>query len=178
MQRCHRASGTYSAALSSAAAGIGNDQPYALEAAVDKVPQKREPAEFVFLGALADAQNLPKALRIDRARHQQCDIADFAGPSAPHRCHRDRDTAVVGDDDVLVGFGILLLRIKKPRQTSRRGLRFHALIRRSGQEVLVHTDADRPHVRVRLDVGRRAQRERRTRRDDARRFSEALSMWS
>ena len=58
-------------ALHEAAAGIGNDQPDALEAAIDQVPQKRRPARFIFLGAFADAQNLPKTLRIDGAGHQQ-----------------------------------------------------------------------------------------------------------
>ena len=58
-------------ALYQAAAGIGNDQPYALEATIDQVPQKRRLARFVFLGALADAQNLPKTLGIDGAGHQE-----------------------------------------------------------------------------------------------------------
>src|SRR5579863_9015445 len=48
------------------------------------MPQKRRPARLVLLGAFADAQNLPKTLRIDGACHQQADIADFAGPTALH----------------------------------------------------------------------------------------------
>src|SRR5580704_7212515 len=51
-------------ALRQAAAGIGNDQLHALEAAIDELSQKRRPARLVLLGALADAENLPKALRI------------------------------------------------------------------------------------------------------------------
>ena len=51
-------------ALHQAAAGIGNDQLHALEAAIDQVTQKRRPAGLVLLGALADAQNLPKTLRV------------------------------------------------------------------------------------------------------------------
>src|SRR6202035_3839304 len=39
---------------------------------------------LVLLGALADAQNLPKTLRIDGAGHQQRDIADFASPGPLH----------------------------------------------------------------------------------------------
>jgi hypothetical protein len=71
-------------ALRQAAAGIGNDQLHPLEAAIDQVSQKRRPARFVLLGALADAENLPKALRIDGAGHQQRDIAHFASPTALH----------------------------------------------------------------------------------------------
>ena len=65
-------------------AGIGNDQLNALEAAIDQVPQKRRPAGLVFLGALTDAQNLPKSLRIDSAGHQEGDIPHFARPAALH----------------------------------------------------------------------------------------------
>ena len=57
-------------ALHQATAGIRNDQPHALEAAIDQVSQKRRPTGLVLLGALADAQNLPKSLGIDRAGHQ------------------------------------------------------------------------------------------------------------
>ena len=60
-----------SGALHKAAAGIGNDQLDALEAAIDQVPQKRRPAGFVLLGAFADAQNLSKSFRINGAGHQQ-----------------------------------------------------------------------------------------------------------
>ena len=85
MQRCQSRLGqVFRGALHQAAAGIGNDQPYALKATVDEVVQKCRPAGFVFLGALADAQNLPKTLTIDGAGHQQRDIADFAGPGALH----------------------------------------------------------------------------------------------
>jgi hypothetical protein len=35
---------------------------------------------------------------------------------------------------------------KTPAERIRRGFRFHAVIRRSGQEVLVHTDGDVPSV--------------------------------
>ena len=57
--------------LNQAAAGIGNDELHALEAAIDQVPQERRPAGLVLLGALADAQNLPKSFGIDGAGHQQ-----------------------------------------------------------------------------------------------------------
>ena len=58
------ASGRKSAdALDKAPAGVGNDQLHALEAAVDQVgAQKRRPAGFVLLGALADPQDLAKSL--------------------------------------------------------------------------------------------------------------------
>jgi len=48
-------------ALREATAGIRNDQLHALEAALT---QKRRPAGLVLLGALADAQNLPKTLEL------------------------------------------------------------------------------------------------------------------
>jgi hypothetical protein len=67
-------------ALRQAAAGIGNDQLHALEAAIDELSQKRRPARLVLLGAFADAKNLPKTLGIDGAGDQQRDIADLAGP--------------------------------------------------------------------------------------------------
>jgi hypothetical protein len=45
MQRCQRASGEIvRSALGQPAAGIGNDQLHALEAAIDQVPQKGGPA--------------------------------------------------------------------------------------------------------------------------------------
>ena len=44
--------------------------------------QKRRPAGFVLLGALADAQNLPISFGVDRTRHQKRDVADLTGPSA------------------------------------------------------------------------------------------------
>ena len=71
-------------ALRQAAAGIGNDQLHPLEAAIDELSQKRRPARLVLLGALADAENLPKTLGIDGAGDQQRDIADLAGPAALH----------------------------------------------------------------------------------------------
>src|SRR5512139_348101 len=71
-------------ALKEAAAGIGNDQLNAFETAVDEMTQKRRPAGFVFLGALTDAENLPKSFRIDSTGHQQRDIADLARPAALH----------------------------------------------------------------------------------------------
>ena len=50
-------------ALDKAPAGVGNDQLHAFEAAVDQMAQKRRPAGFVLLGALADAQDLAKSFR-------------------------------------------------------------------------------------------------------------------
>ena len=46
--------------------------------------QKRRPAGFVLLGALADPQDLAKSFRIDGRSHQQRNIADLAGPAALH----------------------------------------------------------------------------------------------
>jgi hypothetical protein len=71
-------------ALDKAPAGVGNDQLHALQAAVDQVAQKRRPAGFVLLGALADPQDLAKYFRIDGGDHQQRNIADLAGPAALH----------------------------------------------------------------------------------------------
>ena len=71
-------------ALDKAPAGVGNDQLHALEAAVDQMTQKRRPAGFVLLGALADPQDLAKSFRIDGRGHQQRNIADLAGPAALH----------------------------------------------------------------------------------------------
>src|SRR6476620_4102669 len=71
-----------SRALQQAAAGIRNDQLHAREAAIDQVSQKRRPTGFVLLGALADAENLAKSFRVDRAGHQERDIANLAGPAA------------------------------------------------------------------------------------------------
>jgi hypothetical protein len=51
-------------ALNQAAAGIGNDQLNAFETAVDQMAKKRRPARLVFLGALTDAQDLPKSFRM------------------------------------------------------------------------------------------------------------------
>ena len=42
-------------ALHEAAAGIGDNEPHAFEAAIDQVPQERRPAGLVLLGAFADA---------------------------------------------------------------------------------------------------------------------------
>src|SRR5580700_11721739 len=67
-----------------ASAGVGDDELHAVEAAVDEVAQECRPPGLVLLGALADAQNLPKTLRIDGAGHQQRDIADFASPGPLH----------------------------------------------------------------------------------------------
>ena len=71
-------------ALDKASAGVGNDQLHALEAAVDQMAQKRRPARFVLLGALADAQDLAKSLRIDGAGDPQRDVTNFTGPTALH----------------------------------------------------------------------------------------------
>ena len=65
-------------------AGIGNDQLHALEAAVNQMTQKCRPAGFIFLGALAEAQDLAKAFRVDGRGHQQRNITDLAGPAALH----------------------------------------------------------------------------------------------
>jgi hypothetical protein len=73
-----------SRALHQAAAGIRNDQLHAREAAIDQVSQKRRPTGFVLLGALADAENLAKSFRVDRAGHQERDIANLASPAALH----------------------------------------------------------------------------------------------
>src|SRR3984957_2607145 len=73
-----------SRALHQAAAGIRNDQLHAREAAIDQVSQKRRPTGFVLLGALADAENLAKSFRVDRAGHQERDIANLTGPAALH----------------------------------------------------------------------------------------------
>ena len=51
-------------ALDKAPAGVGNNQLDALEAAVDQMAQKRGPAGFALLGALADPQDLAKSFRI------------------------------------------------------------------------------------------------------------------
>ena len=51
-----------SSALHQAAAGIRDDEPHALEAAIDQVAQERRPPGLVLLGTFADAQNLPKTL--------------------------------------------------------------------------------------------------------------------
>ena len=45
-------------ALDQAAAGVGNNQLHAVEAAIDQMAQKCRPAGFVLFGAFADAQNL------------------------------------------------------------------------------------------------------------------------
>ena len=74
----------FGGALREATAGIRNDQLHALEAALDQVMQKRRPAGLVLFGALADAQNLPKTLRIDGTGHQERNIANLAGPSPLH----------------------------------------------------------------------------------------------
>jgi len=52
------------------------------------VTQKRRPAGLVLLGALADAQNLPKTLRIDGCLYQKLDSAIMVMKSAEdrHRC--------------------------------------------------------------------------------------------
>src|SRR6202042_1617767 len=63
---------------------LGNDQLHALQAAVDQMAQKRRPAGFVLLGALADPQDLAKSFRIDGRGHQQRNVADLAGPAALH----------------------------------------------------------------------------------------------
>jgi hypothetical protein len=57
---------------------------HALEAALDQVTQKRRPAGLVLLGALADALNLPKTLRIDGTGHQERNIANLAGLNISH----------------------------------------------------------------------------------------------
>src|SRR5262245_10164412 len=85
MQRCQRASGRYSAALS-----IRPRQASEMinctfrEAAVDQATQKRRLAGFVLLGAFADAQNLPISFGVDRTGHKKRDVADLTGPGALH----------------------------------------------------------------------------------------------
>jgi hypothetical protein len=53
------------------AAGIRNEKLHAVEATIDQVAQECRPAGLVLLGALADAEDLPKTFRIDGAGHQQ-----------------------------------------------------------------------------------------------------------
>ena len=96
MQRCHRASGRQlSDALHQAPAGIRDDQPHTREAPVHQVAQEGRPAGLVLLGPLADAQDLPVALRVHRAGHQQRDVAPLARPGPLH------------DDPVQVQIGML-----------------------------------------------------------------------
>ena len=55
--------------LGQAAASIRNDELHAVHAAIDQVAQEGRPAGLVLLGALADAENLPKTFGIDGAGH-------------------------------------------------------------------------------------------------------------
>ena len=66
------------------AAGIGDDELHAVEAAIDQVAQECRPALLVLLVAFADAQNLSKTFGIDGTGHQQRNIANLAGPSPLH----------------------------------------------------------------------------------------------
>src|SRR5215471_4502035 len=69
-------------ALHQALAGIGDDELSARQPAGLEVLQEAAPARLVLLSALHDAQNLPVALRVDRDRHQQRDVAHLSGPAA------------------------------------------------------------------------------------------------
>src|SRR6202035_4344792 len=84
MQRCHRASGKCSAALS-----IRPRQASEMTSCTPLRPRStrwRRNADhgFVLLGALADPQDLAKPFRIDGRGHQQRNVADLAGPAALH----------------------------------------------------------------------------------------------
>ena len=106
MQRCHRASGRYSAALSISAAGIRNDQLHAREAAIDQASQKRRPTGFVLLGALADAEN--------SVRYPERKVAEGEAEMAKAASHRDaakeRRERLQRGEDVPGGLGKPLTR--------------------------------------------------------------------
>jgi hypothetical protein len=63
-------------------AGIGDDQPDALEAAFLEMLEEAAPARLVFLGAFADAENLPIPIAVDTDRNEERHVADLAGPAA------------------------------------------------------------------------------------------------
>ena len=71
-------------ALHQAPAGIRDDRPHTREAPVHQVAQEGRPAGLVLLGPLADAQDLPVALRVHRAGHQQRNVAHLARPGPLH----------------------------------------------------------------------------------------------
>src|SRR3954470_927076 len=84
MQRCHRASGRYSAALS-----IRPRQASEMMSCTPLRPRStrwRRNADQPDLSSLAfaDAQNLSKTFGIDGAGHKQRDVADLAGPGSLH----------------------------------------------------------------------------------------------
>jgi hypothetical protein len=51
--------------------GIRDDQSNSLQTALLEVLEERAPSGLVFLGALADAENVAKTLTIDADRDQQ-----------------------------------------------------------------------------------------------------------
>jgi hypothetical protein len=88
-------------ALDQAHAGVGDDQLDTLQAALLEVAQKSAPTGLVLLGALDNAENLAIALAIDRDRHQQRDVADFASPAALEHDARRGSPCVASDDGLL-----------------------------------------------------------------------------
>src|SRR6266849_470881 len=68
--------------LNQAAAGVGNNQLYAFEAAIFEVPQKTAPTLQILLLALRNAEDLPETVGSDADRDQHGDIAHLAGPTA------------------------------------------------------------------------------------------------
>ncbi len=71
-------------ALHKFSAGVGDDQLHTAQTPVNQMAQKVRPAGLVFLGALANAKDLPVTFGIHRTGHQQRDIPDFSGPRPLH----------------------------------------------------------------------------------------------
>src|SRR5262249_55866391 len=51
--------------------GVGDDQAHSLKPSLLQLFQERQPARAILLAALADAENLPITVPIDRRRYQQ-----------------------------------------------------------------------------------------------------------
>src|SRR6202008_4155078 len=69
-------------ALGKPQAGIRDDQADTGKASFFEMLEEVAPARLIFLGALADAENVPITAAIDADRNQERDIADLAGPAA------------------------------------------------------------------------------------------------
>jgi hypothetical protein len=77
--------------------GVRDDQPDAVEAALLEMLEERAPARLVFLGPLADAENLP-IVTIHADRDQQRDVANLARPAALEHDAIEIDVGVLALD--------------------------------------------------------------------------------
>src|SRR5262249_51165164 len=90
-------------------AGIGDDEPHALESAIAQMPQKAAPAFQILFFPFGDTEDLPITVGTDADRHQHGDITNLPRP-APLDDHpvEVRVGKFAGDLAVARGFDVAI----------------------------------------------------------------------